>query len=102
MLPFEHSWLPFIYLYGLGGILFILGIIITHRATALDLSRPKHRMWMVILIFGFVWYFSIHGLLNLAAMNYIQPRTVLLILILIAAVFSVYLRIVLKKLRKGA
>jgi len=75
MLPFQHTWLPFIYLYGLGGILFLLGIIITRRAGALDLSKPKHRMWMVILIFGFFWYFSIHGLLNLAALDIIHPRT---------------------------
>ncbi len=102
MLPFEHAWLPFIYLYGLGGILFLLGILITRRANALDLSRPKHRMWMVILVFGYIWYFSIHGLLNLAAMDYIQPRTALLILIVIAGSFGIYLKVVLAKLRKGA
>jgi len=101
-LPFHHTWLPFIYLYGLGGILFLLGIIITRRAGALDLSRPKHRMWMVILIFGFIWYFSIHGLLNLAALDYIKPRTVLIVLALMAGGFLIYLRSVLAKLRKGA
>jgi hypothetical protein len=101
MLPFQHTWLPFIYLYGLGGILFLLGIIITRRAGALDLSKPKHRMWMVILIFGFFWYFSIHGLLNLAALDIIHPRTVLIILAIIAGIFLIYLRSILAKLRKG-
>ncbi|MFQ6604950.1 MAG: hypothetical protein ACE5D8_05270 [Fidelibacterota bacterium] len=102
MLPFEHSWLPFIYLYGLGGILFLLGIYITSRAGALDMKRPKHRIWMAILFFGYIWYFSIHGLLNLAAMDYIKPATIFIFLTILAIGFLIYLRFMLLRLRKEA
>ncbi len=102
MLTFEHAWLPFIYLYGLGGILFVLGIIITRKAGSLDLTRPSHRMWMSILIFGYFWYFTIHLLFNLAAMDYMAVHTVLIILAIFGAAFLIFLRSELVKLRRGA
>ncbi len=102
MIPFEHAWLPFIYLYGLGGILFLLGIYITKKAGALDLNRPKHRIWLVILFFGFLWYFAIHGLLNLAALDIIKPITVLLVLLAMSVGFLVYLRIIMARMRREA
>ncbi|MBT4715785.1 MAG: hypothetical protein HOB84_13535 [Candidatus Marinimicrobia bacterium] len=86
---FSHSWLPFIYLYGLGGILFIAGIIITMKAGSFDLKRPKHKKWMWILIFGFVWYFTMHALMTWAALGTISPYTVLYTLLAMVAVFIV-------------
>ncbi len=77
MLPFEHTWLPFIYLYSLGGLLFLIGIWIIFRAKSIDLRRSHHRRWLFILIFGYIWYFSIHALLNLAALDVIRPVVVL-------------------------
>ncbi len=86
---FSHSWLPFIYLYGLGGILFIAGIIITTKAGAFDLKRAKHKKWMWILIFGFVWYLSMHALMTLAALGSISPYAVFYILMAMVVVFIV-------------
>ena len=57
---FTHTWLPFIYLYGLGGILFVFGIIITIKSGSFDLSRKAHKKWMWVLLFGFVWYLMMH------------------------------------------
>jgi len=63
MLDFSRVWLPFIYLYGLGGILFIAGIVITIKAGSFDLGRFKHKKWMWVLLFGFVWYLMMHACL---------------------------------------
>ncbi len=68
MPPFSHTWLPFIYLYGVGGIFFIIGIIITKKSKAMDLSNKKHRYWFKILIFGFVYYMALHFFLTIAAL----------------------------------
>lgn len=89
MLPFTHSWLPFLYLYGLGGLLFLAGIIITLRSGSLNLKWPQHKKWLVILIFGFIWYFAIHGLLNLAALDIIRPIMVLIWLAVLVIALAV-------------
>ncbi|NQV15748.1 hypothetical protein HQ531_09860 [bacterium] len=86
---FSHSWLPFIYLYGLGGILFVAGIIITLKAGSFDLKRPAHRKWMWILLFGFFWYFSMHALMTWAALGTISPYAVPIILLAQVAIFIV-------------
>ena len=49
---FSHSWLPYIYLYGIGGIFFFSGVYIVWRTGAIDLDKPHHRMWMKIFFFG--------------------------------------------------
>lgn len=68
MPPFSHTWLPFIYLYGVGGIFFVIGIIITKKSKAMDLSKKRHRFWFKILIFGFVYYMALHFILTIAAL----------------------------------
>jgi hypothetical protein len=68
MLSFENTWLPFIYLYGVGGFFFIIGIIITLKSGALDLKKKKHKFWFRVIIFGFLWFAAIHFILNIAAL----------------------------------
>ena len=89
---FSHSWLPFIYLYALGGILFVAGIIVTLKAGSFDLTRAAHKKWMWILLFGFIWYISMHALLTLTALGSISPYTVLVVLLLMVVVFIVVTR----------
>ena len=84
---FSHTWLPFIYLYGLGGILFFLGIIITVKAGSFDLNRIAHKKWMWVLLFGFVWYLTMHALMTWAALGIISVYTVPIVLLVMAAVF---------------
>ena len=93
---FTHTWLPFIYLYGLGGILFVFGIIITIKSGSFDLSRKSHKKWMWVLLFGFVWYLMIHALMTLAALDIITAYTVPIVLLGMVVVFI----IVTLKLRK--
>jgi hypothetical protein len=68
MPSFFNSWLPFIYLYGGGGIFFVIGIIITKKAGALDFKKKKHRYWFKVLLFGFLYYMAIHFILIIAAL----------------------------------
>ena len=95
-MDFTHTWLPFIYLYGLGGILFIAGIIITIKSGSFDLSRKAHKKWMWVLLFGFVWYLMMHALMTWAALDIISADTVPIVLLGMVVVFI----IVTLKLRK--
>lgn len=78
-LPFSHTWLPYIYLYGIGGLLFLSGVIITIKSESLDLKRPKHRIWLSVLIFGFIWFMVMHALWNMAALEILSLKTSVLI-----------------------
>ena len=93
---FTHTWLPFIYLYGLGGILFVFGIIITIKSGSFDLSRKSHKKWMWVLLFGFVWYLMIHALMTWAALDIISVYAVPIVLLGMVVIFI----IVMLKLRK--
>ena len=78
-LPFSHTWLPYIYLYGVGGLLFLSGVIITLKSGSLDLKRPTHRIWFSVLIFGFIWFMVMHALWNMAALEILSLRTSVLL-----------------------
>ncbi len=67
MLDFARTWLPFVYLYGVGGFAFLIGIYLILKTNALDVSLPDHKRWLVILFFGFVYYASIHATFILLA-----------------------------------
>jgi hypothetical protein len=85
-MPFSHAWLPYIYLYGVGGLLFGSGILITIKSGSLDLKRPGHKMWLKILIFGFIWFMVMHALWNLAALEILSLKVSLSIWIVFMVV----------------
>ena len=60
-LPFERVWLPFIYLYGIGGLFFFIGLWLVVRSGALRSSGRGAKRWIQVLLFGFFWYMLIHG-----------------------------------------
>ena len=68
MPPFENTWLPFIYLYGVGGIFFLTGMLLIRKTGAVDFSKKLHRYWYKVMIFGFVYFVLLHTLLILAAL----------------------------------
>ncbi len=78
-MPFSHTWLPYIYLYGVGGLLFGSGLIITLKSGSLDLKRQHHRNWLLILIYGFIYFMVMHALWNLAALEILSLKTSVLI-----------------------
>ncbi|MDX9924004.1 MAG: hypothetical protein RBS48_04510 [Ignavibacteriaceae bacterium] len=68
MPSFSHSWLPFIYLYGVGGIFFIGGMILIKKAKILNPERKLDRRWKWLLYFGFFYYLAIHFIMIIAAL----------------------------------
>ncbi|RPH03570.1 MAG: hypothetical protein CBC06_008425 [bacterium TMED46] len=69
MLDFSRVWLPFIYLYGVGGFGFLVGMYLITKSNALNLSNQKHKKWLLILIFGFIYYAGIHSVFILLALG---------------------------------
>jgi len=67
-LPFMRTWLPVIYLYGVGGLIFLGGMIFIFRAKAINMKLSTDRRWFWILLFGFFYYAALHVTLTLAAL----------------------------------
>jgi hypothetical protein len=70
MPSFFDSWLPYIYLYGVGGIFFFFGMILLTRIKALDLSIKKHRNWFKVLIGGYFYFAFMHAFLIISALYF--------------------------------
>ena len=68
MPSFFNTWLPYLYLYGVGGIFFIVGLIIIRRSGAIDMKKKRHRFWYKVLIGGFIYFAAIHAILIIAAL----------------------------------
>lgn len=67
-LTFARVWAPLIYLYGVGGLFFLGGMILSTRSKSLDRRTKDGKMWFRILLFGYGWYLFIHTSLTLAAL----------------------------------
>ena len=67
-------WWPYIYQYGVGMIIFVIGLILILRYKSCNLSRQQDRLWFGVLLFGFFWYAGIHLLWYLAAI-FILPES---------------------------
>lgn len=68
MPSFYNTWLPYIYLYGAGGIFFIIGLIITKKSGAYNPLKKRHKFWWKITILGFFYFMILHAALILAAL----------------------------------
>ncbi len=69
---FPEYWWPYLYQYGVGAVIFVVGLWLILRRRACVLSRKQDRFWFGVLIFGFLWYSGIHLLWYLAAL-FIMP-----------------------------
>lgn len=65
-------WWPYLYLYGVGLLIFVVGIVIILRSGACVLASRSDRFWFGVLLFGFAWYAGIHLIWYLAAI-YVDP-----------------------------
>ena len=97
---FSHSWLPYIYQYGAGALIFIIGLWITLKSGSFDPAHPRHKKWLVVLVLGFVWYLVLHGALTLAALGHertamIGGTVVMAVAVALAAAWT-------RRLRRGA
>ena len=68
-MEFANTWLPFIYLYGVGGIAFVLGMLLILRTKALEVSFERHKKWLWGLIYGFLFYAGLHATFILLAIG---------------------------------
>ena len=68
-MEFANTWLPFIYLYGVGGIAFVLGMLLILRTKALEVSFERHKKWLWVLIYGFLFYAGLHATFILLAIG---------------------------------
>ncbi len=68
-LDFERVWLPYLYLYGGGGLVFFGGLWMVLKSPAFNMKRRKDRRWLGILLFGYIWYAGMHGVSILAAIS---------------------------------
>jgi len=68
MPSFLNSWLPFIYLYGVGGIFFFTGLFMIVKSGSLNLQKKYHRKWLAILVGGFFFFVFLHAFLIVAAL----------------------------------
>lgn len=64
----SHTWLPLLYLYGVGGLFFWIGMILIRKSKAIDLSKKRHRFWYKVLIFGFFYFVAFHVLTTIVAL----------------------------------
>ena len=70
MPSFFNSWLPFIYLYGVGGIFFFTGMYIVYKSKALNSKLKRHRRWFKIMLGGYFYFVFIHAFLIVAALYF--------------------------------
>lgn len=63
-LGIDGHWTPFFYQYAMGGLVFLIGLWVIRASGACDTSRPGDRFWFRVLIFGYLWYAAMHGLLT--------------------------------------
>ena len=53
-------WAPLIYQYTVGGLLFVVGLIVVIRSRACDLNRRVDRFWFAVLLIGMGLYLAVH------------------------------------------
>jgi len=68
-MEFANTWLPFIYLYGVGGIAFVLGMLLILKTKALRVSFERDKKWLWVLIYGFLFYAGLHATFILLAIG---------------------------------
>ena len=65
---FFDTWLPYIYLYAVGGLCFVAGMVIIRRAKGIDMRLKRHRFWWKVMWFGLFYFMAIHAFLIIAAL----------------------------------
>lgn len=67
-MDFARVWLPYLYLYGVGGAFFLLSLVLVSRSGACRSSRALDRRWRRNLVLGLLWTAGLHGAVTLAAL----------------------------------
>ena len=59
-----HMITPYLYQYTVGSAVFLGGLLVAHRAGAIDLKNQEIRRWFTVLLVGMVLFASVHALLQ--------------------------------------
>ena len=90
MLDFNRVWLPFFYLYGVGGLIFIIGMYIAIQSKSIKKERERHKKWFYVLLFGMIYYIGIHSFFTLAAIDNMKLAFIILFIIILIALRLVF------------
>ena len=60
----EGHWAPFLYQYLLGGLVFVIGLLVIRVSRACDFRRPDEATWFYALIGGYVTYALMLGIVT--------------------------------------
>lgn len=66
----ENPWCSYLYIYGNGIVFFSIGIHLILKSKACVFGRSRDSFWFKILIFGLVFFASLHGLWIYSALTY--------------------------------
>ncbi|MCB0365868.1 MAG: hypothetical protein H6624_17180 [Bdellovibrionaceae bacterium] len=66
----ENPWTSYFYMYGLGLVCFGIGLMVILKQGALNLHRGTERFWFHVLLGGFVFFSTLHGVWIILAIHY--------------------------------
>ncbi len=73
MISAVSIWMPLIYQYGVGGVVFLIGLTLVLRSQACDIRRRSDRFWLFVVVGGMALYFGVHLAVYLLAL-YVLPH----------------------------
>lgn len=65
----DNPWTSYFYMYGFGLVTFSVGMFVILKSGALNPHRGNERMWMHLLLGGFVFFSTFHGIWIILALN---------------------------------
>ena len=76
-MPTETAWFPYVYVYSIGGLLFIAGMVIALRSGAMNLSTRRGRIILVLLLGGMLFFLAFHFFFQFVAPDLVRagPET---------------------------
>lgn len=74
-LTHENPWSSYIYMYTLGGLFFLTGLIVVIKTNSLNLNLKSDRIWLSNMILGFVFFISLHGAWVYISQNYLNIQS---------------------------
>lgn len=57
----DNPWTSYFYLYGFGVLYTGSGVVLALKSGACNLSRPHDRFWFKMIILGFLYFATLHG-----------------------------------------
>lgn len=63
-----NPWTPYLYLYGLGLVTFLIGLRIILKTRACQPGRGRDSAWLVVLLLGYAFFALLHAAWILAAL----------------------------------